>query len=134
MAMPDSSDLIRCDLQLSQQDFDRFADLSGDDNPIHTDAEFAASTVFGATVSHGMLLFTRLRGVMAQHFPGAVLEQQALMFSSPAYAEEPLHLTLTPMSQDQHQVSLLADIRKPDGRSCLNGECRLRLPAAGEQP
>lgn len=133
MATPDSG-LIRCELQLSQQDFDRFADLSGDDNPIHTDTDFAASTVFGATVSHGMLLFTRLRGVLAQHFPGAVLEQQELMFASPAYAQEPLDLTLTPLAHDQDHVSLMADIRKPDGRSCLSGECRLRLPTVGERP
>jgi len=34
-------------------DFDRFARLTGDDNPIHCDPVFAATTHFGATVAHG---------------------------------------------------------------------------------
>ncbi len=42
----------------SQTDFDRFAALSGDDNPIHVDAEFSARTRFGRTVAHGMLLYS----------------------------------------------------------------------------
>ena len=44
---------------LTQQDFDLFAKLSGDSNPIHVDPEFSARTRFGKTVSHGMLLFSK---------------------------------------------------------------------------
>ncbi len=40
----------------SQTDFNRFAALSGDDNPIHIDPEFSAKTKFGQTVAHGMFL------------------------------------------------------------------------------
>ena len=40
----------------TQEDFDRFARLSGDDNPIHVDSEFSARHKFGRTVAHGMLL------------------------------------------------------------------------------
>ena len=42
----------------SQSDFDRFAALSGDDNPIHVNPEFAARSRFGRPVCHGMLLYT----------------------------------------------------------------------------
>ena len=43
-----------------QRDFDRFAALSGDDNPIHVDPEFAGRTRFGRTVCHGMLLYSTI--------------------------------------------------------------------------
>ena len=38
---------------LLQTDFDRFARLSHDDNPIHCDPDFAAKSHFGATVATG---------------------------------------------------------------------------------
>lgn len=110
---------------LSQRDFDRFAALSGDDNPIHTDPAFAADTVFGATVSHGMLLFTRVRGALARHYPNAALSHQTLMFPHPAYADEPLVLQLTPEDSARDRVVLNAVIRKPDGTACLEGRCEL---------
>src|SRR5690606_41700541 len=42
---------------VTQRDFDRFASLSRDDNPIHCDPAFASGTHFGATVAHGMFLY-----------------------------------------------------------------------------
>src|SRR5690554_6372566 len=76
--------------RLSQHNFNQFADLSGNHNPIHVGPEYSASTRFGATVSHGMLLFTILRGTLHRRFPDYRLAEQRLMFPSPAYAGEPL--------------------------------------------
>ena len=45
----------------TQRQFDEYARLSGDDNPIHVDAAFAAGTRFGRTVAHGMFLFSVLQ-------------------------------------------------------------------------
>jgi acyl dehydratase len=51
---------------VTEADVVAFAGLSGDDNPLHTDAEFAATSAFGRRVAHGLLgtaiasgLFTR---------------------------------------------------------------------------
>ncbi|GGH34889.1 MaoC family dehydratase [Microbacterium album] len=38
-----------------QEDIDLYARLSGDDNPIHVDAEAAAASPFGGRIAHGML-------------------------------------------------------------------------------
>ncbi|WP_172682453.1 MaoC family dehydratase, partial [Cupriavidus sp. HPC(L)] len=66
---------------LTQQDFDRFARLSRDDNPIHCDPAFARGTHFGATVAHGMLLFSLLCAQMQRGRAGPVLPlAQTLMF------------------------------------------------------
>jgi len=51
---------IIADWTPTQADFDAFAAVSGDDNPIHVDPEFSAHTRFGRTVAHGMLLYSRL--------------------------------------------------------------------------
>jgi len=71
---------------LTQADFDRFAALSRDDNPIHCDPEFAHSTHFGATVAHGMLLYSLLCAQMQRSGSGPVLPiAQTLMFPRPTF-------------------------------------------------
>lgn len=74
----------------AQDDFDRFAALSGDANPIHVDAGFAARTRFGRTVAHGVLLETVLRGLADRLAPGLRVVEQALRFSAPTFADEPM--------------------------------------------
>ena len=44
---------------ITADDVERFAQISGDLNPIHLDAEFAATTPFGRRVSHGLLTGAR---------------------------------------------------------------------------
>jgi|SRR5690554_374600 len=113
---------------LSQEDFDQFARLSGDHNPIHVDPEFSARTSFGRTVSHGMLLFSVVRSLLAQTWPGAVLHHQNLMFPSPAYADELLALMVEQQKAEGNRLVLKTTITRPDGETCLTGECELTLP------
>ncbi|MCU5787190.1 MaoC/PaaZ C-terminal domain-containing protein [Alloalcanivorax marinus] len=113
---------------LEQAHFDRFAALSGDHNPIHVDPDFAAGTRFGATVSHGMLLFTAVRGLIAHNYPGAELESQDLMFPNPAFADEPLtvHLDIVAPPADD-RLELITRVENASGQACLEGRCRLKL-------
>ncbi len=111
----------------SQADFDRFAALSGDDNPIHVDPAFAAGTPFARTVSHGMLLYTAVRGLLAQHFPGAAQLEQQLTFPNPAYAGEPLTFQLTLQSLDGARRQLAVVITRPDGLVAAEGTASLEL-------
>lgn len=41
--------------RITQDDIDVYADLTGDDNPIHVDAEAAAASPYGGRIAHGML-------------------------------------------------------------------------------
>lgn len=78
----------------SQEDFDSFALLSGDNNPIHTDPVFSANTRFGRTVAHGLLLSSVLRGLIDRLVPGSRLTDTALMFPAPTFADEPMLFTV----------------------------------------
>lgn len=90
---------------LTQADFDAFARLSGDDNPIHVDAAFAAATRFGRTVSHGMLLATILRGQLEALVPGARMLSQSLMFPAPTFADEALRFSVRVTRRDGENCS-----------------------------
>lgn len=111
----------------SQAEFDAFARLSGDANPIHVDPVFAAGAPFGATVAHGMLLFSAIRGLIDRRLPGSRMLSQDLMFPAPTYAGENVTLVLDFLEREQDGTLRLATVViKPDGRPGLEGECRIR--------
>lgn len=55
---------------LTAEDVRTFADLTGDDNPIHIDEEYAKSTRFGKPIVHGVLLLGIISKVLGRDFPG----------------------------------------------------------------
>lgn len=105
-----------------QADFDAFAEVSGDDNPIHVDPEFSARTRFGRTVSHGMLLYARLWAMLRENFPGRRHQVQTLMFPAPSFADEPLRLELEEMGDGEVVMRIT---RIADDTVTLQGACRL---------
>jgi 3-hydroxybutyryl-CoA dehydratase len=50
--------------QLGQAQIDRYAEASGDHNPIHVDPDFARATPFGGTIAHGMLVLASIAEMM----------------------------------------------------------------------
>ena len=116
---------------LTQEDFNAFAKLSGDDNPIHVDPEFSARTSFGRTVSHGMLLYTILRGLAAELSPGARQISQSLKFPAPAFADEPIRFVAEVVDETEGRrlVEVHATRLHDEARVC-EGECVFPLSEA----
>jgi len=103
---------------LTQADFDAFANLSGDDNPIHVDPEFSAQTRFGRTVSHGMLLSTVLRGLLDELVPGSS--------PAPTFADEPMRFSALVKADDgRHVVADISCERIDDGAITCAGEATM---------
>lgn len=115
----------RLERRFSQDDFDRFARLSGDVNPIHVDPGFAAGTRFGRTVAHGMLLVSVLRGLVARLLPGARVVEQAVMFPAPTFADEPMIFTASVTGRTAGSVTVELEARRAgDGVVTCRGQCR----------
>ena len=103
----------------SQREFDLFARISGDDNPIHVDPEFSARTAFGRTVSHGMLIYTKLWGLLIAAHPEITQTGQSMMFPNPCYTGEPVELTVSGQCPG---TLLVRAVRSADGAELLIGE------------
>lgn len=52
---------------ISQEQLIAYSAASGDDNPLHLDAAFAAGTRFGGIIAHGMLTLALISEMMASH-------------------------------------------------------------------
>jgi 3-oxoacyl-[acyl-carrier protein] reductase len=56
--------------QITEADIRRFVELTGDDNPLHVDADYAAETSFKEIVVHGMLGASFISTVIGTKLPG----------------------------------------------------------------
>ena len=75
--------------RITQEEVVRFAELTGDNNPIHLDAEYAATTAFKRPIIHGMLGATVFTKVLGTQFPGfgSIYVKQTLEFLRPMFVE-----------------------------------------------
>lgn len=55
---------------ISDEDVAMFAQVTGDDNPIHLDEEYASSTRFGGCIVHAVFLLGLISKVLGRDFPG----------------------------------------------------------------
>lgn len=109
----------------SQEDFDRFAKLSGDDNPIHVDPEFSAHTKFGKTVAHGMLLYSTIGRCLGSQLPGPGMVQisQELMFPNPTFVNQEVKFQLEISAlPSPHLAEISTNIVQPDGKMGCQGK------------
>lgn len=83
----DSASLRRVFTEADVQDFAR---ISGDDNPIHLDKDFAEASIFGRQIVHGMLVASLFSGLIGGKLPGrgAIYLGQNISFRAPVFIGE----------------------------------------------
>ena len=121
------NDVFTVQRVLTQDDFNRFAVLSGDNNPIHVDPEFSARTRFGKTVAHGMFLYSLVCGVLAKHFPSALQVSQDLMFPAPSFVGEEITISARVLEINANVARVETIVTRPNGEIGLQGETTLEL-------
>jgi 3-hydroxybutyryl-CoA dehydratase len=70
---------------VADADIQAFAQVTGDDNPLHLDEAYAASTPFKGRIAHGMLSAGYISAVLGTQLPGpgAIYVSQSLSFRRP---------------------------------------------------
>lgn len=82
----------------SQDQVNQFAELTGDDNPIHIDAEYAATTRFGQCIIHGHLassVFTKYLGTSEPGGPGSIYLKQETEYLRPMIVDTTYEVRFT---------------------------------------
>jgi 3-hydroxybutyryl-CoA dehydratase len=111
-----------------------YADRVGDTNPVHHDAEFAATTRYGRTIASGTHTTALLLGLTASHyskFAAMVGLEFWVRFRRPIYADETIRLEwlvvrVTPnpkLSGDI--VELRGRIQNQNGETALGAKGRI---------
>ena len=112
---------------VTARDVELYAEITGDRNPLHFDAAFAAGTRFGRLVAQGGITSGMLNALVAMDLPGpgTVFMSQSLKYLAPTYLGYTLtaEVEVLAVKPDKPVCQLKATITNQDGTVVLEGEC-----------
>lgn len=118
--------------QVTDEDLLLFARASGDLNPLHLDAEYAATTPFKQRIAHGMFTGGLISAALAMDLPGpgTIYLSQDLQFKRPVCIGDKLTITLTAIEKHSEKpiVILSCDVTNQDGKSVVVGTAKVMAP------
>lgn len=115
-------------------DIDAFAEVSGDTNPVHLDAAYAAATPFQGRIAHGMLSAAYISAVLGTKLPGpgAIYLSQSLKFRRPVKIGDPVVARVTVQALDERRGHVtFATVCQVDGKTVVDGEAVIMVPKKG---
>ncbi|KCZ46119.1 MULTISPECIES: bifunctional enoyl-CoA hydratase/phosphate acetyltransferase [unclassified Hyphomonas] len=117
---------------VTENDIELFALVSGDVNPAHLDAEFAAKDIFGKPVAHGMWTASLISAVLGTTLPGpgCIYLGQTIAFTKPVFPGDTVTATVTVLEkQDKKRLVRLETVcTNQDGETVLKGEATVIAP------
>jgi acyl dehydratase len=117
---------------VSEKDIQLFAAVSGDVNPVHLDAEFAAATMFGERIAHGMFTGALVSAALALELPGpgCIYLGQNLSFRAPVLIGDTItiNLEVTAKREDRKYVTLACVAVNQHGKKVATGEANVIAP------
>ena len=117
---------------ITEADILMFAAVSGDTNPVHINAEFAAGTMFKERIAHGMLSAGLISTVLGTRLPGpgTIYLSQSLKFRAPVRIGDTVTATATVAALDAAKKrATLATICTVAGKPVLEGEAVVLVPS-----
>ena len=102
---------------ITEADIVLFAGVSGDNNAMHVNEEFAAKTPFGGRIAHGILTASVISAAIANRLPGpgTIYLGQQMRFKAPVRPGDTVHACVTVVSIDPEKA-----------RAVLSTVCRVR--------
>ena len=117
---------------VSEADILMFAGVSGDTNPVHLDQEFAASTMFGGRIAHGMLSAGLISAVFGTRLPGpgSIYLSQTLKFKAPVKIGDTVVARVTVKElKTEKRRTVFSTVCTVGSTVVLDGEAELLIPA-----
>jgi 3-hydroxybutyryl-CoA dehydratase len=128
LSIGQTAELVRV---VGEADIVAFAEVTGDTNPVHLDADYAATTSFGQRIAHGMLSAGYISAVLGTQLPGpgAIYLSQSLKFKRPVRIgdEVAAQVTVTDINEAKAQVTL-STVCKVNGKAVVDGEAVVMVP------
>ncbi len=113
-------------LSVTHDHVEKYAQITGDRNPLHFDEEFAAATPFGRLVAHGGITAGILNALVAEDLPGpgTVFMSQQLEYVAPVYIGDTIvgEVEVLKVHESKPVTQLRVEVRRESGEVVLKGE------------
>ncbi len=121
---------------ITEADIYGYAGITGDFNPLHVDAEYAARSRFGERIAHGMLTAGLISAVLGMRLPGpgGIFLSQSLKFPKPVRIGDTVtaEAEVRAYRADRRILILKTSCRNQHGEVVVEGESVLLVdPPAG---
>jgi 3-hydroxybutyryl-CoA dehydratase len=118
-------------VRITQEHINAFARISGDQNPLHTDPEFASKSIFGRPIAHGMYGLSLISAALGMRFPGfgTIYMGQEVKFFKPIFIDESVQIKLCvkELQPEKKRLILTTTIIKENGEVAIDGEARVQF-------
>ena len=125
-----TGDAFEFNFAFTQKDVNAFAEISGDDNPVHLDEDYAATTVYKRPIIHGFLGSSVISRIFGTMWPGegTVYLHQQLNFKRPMYVDQEYKavLTVKEIVEGKHRATIITNIiETANGKPVVTGEAQI---------
>ncbi len=121
--------------KITEDDIYQFSKITGDNNPVHVDEDFAKQTIFKKRIAHGFLSASLISAVIATKLPGpgSIYINQSLKFLAPVYIDEEIsvNVVVLEINMEKKRVKLLTECFKSE-KKILTGEAEILVNSKKE--
>jgi 3-hydroxybutyryl-CoA dehydratase len=118
--------------RITDEDIVKFAEVTGDTNPLHLDDEFARESIFEGRIAHGMLTASLFSAILGTRMPGpgCIYMNQSIRFRAPVRPGELALATVTVKRIDSAKQRVEFDCSCAVGNTVVaDGEAMVKVPS-----
>jgi 3-hydroxybutyryl-CoA dehydratase len=116
---------------IHETDIEKFAEVSGDNNPIHMDEDYAQKTFFKGRIVHGALTTAYFSKIIAMDLlgPGTILLSHTFRFRKPARIGDTItaRVEVIAKNDSKKRITLKATCENQHNEVVLEGEVLVML-------
>lgn len=116
-------------VRFTQEKVQQFADVTGDNNPIHVDAAYASTTPFGKPIVHGFFAGSVFSKVFGTIWPGegTIYLYQEMSFRAPVFVEQDYiaKFEVIELVDEKHRATIQCILEDHEGKPAIIGTAKL---------
>lgn len=116
-------------VRFTQAKVQKFADVTGDNNPIHVDAAYASTTPFGKPIVHGFFAGSVFSKVFGTIWPGegTIYLYQEMSFRAPVFVEQnyTAKFEVIELIDEKHRATIQCTLEDEEGKPAIIGTAKL---------